>query len=724
MATGMNLLVTTAQNKGAVGLPFQIHDTSIGFVSCHLPSDSKGTSKLLKRNASAQSLIRELNLTNDDIGFDIQLQHDHVVVLGDLNYRTDTDEFGGGYNLLEGVAQACIIEKNILTSSNTSNLSWLKQKYNLLRVTTDPLFPNENERKLLLQAKSKSRSHWLSVISADELRMIMEDGDAFLGFYEPFPCFPPSYKRRKGLSGDCGDYTDTNAIVKGFSHTGTEEIQLFSQNHSISSNNNELINGLDISDDSFNQSSDESSKKVFDQDLDNRSRSQTQSSSVSYNANNSTNVNSSSSNSSKIRPPSFTDRILIHSLDDRRERLTIQAYDMCDSMRASDHRPVSMTMLLEVNDKVRFPENAETQYRKKRLGITIGLFELSIIDLLVYFGRSLTDVIDNDIDNSTNNDFDVDLDKDLDIDSDRYSSMNFRSSSMRTTNNIYNYPKRKLDIDESRSTNVSLFERPTDTIEALSTDNPWRKKIDEEIRLKQMNKNEMLTLRVKEKLSKKLRIHSMKDLKHDKTIDTITVVFPLPSKDPLIVHRKINDLAEAMQIDSSDLLTSFKSAADRYMTPTHNKTLSLSIFPSLSKQESNNNSVVKDKDCIIYKDAFLKPASVFTWHERNTRYNDTTNNTNLNEYIGQSTNDMKVSGVISPELGAHVLLKFTNKSGYDLGEAVISLSHLITSEPSMINISSGGQRRGEANATFALRYLPDNNDGTANNNPLYVSSVL
>ena len=43
MATGANLVITTAQNKGAVGLPFQIHDTSIAFVTAHLPSDSWAT---------------------------------------------------------------------------------------------------------------------------------------------------------------------------------------------------------------------------------------------------------------------------------------------------------------------------------------------------------------------------------------------------------------------------------------------------------------------------------------------------------------------------------------------------------------------------------------------------------------------------------------------------------------------------------------------------------
>ena len=51
----------------------------------------------------------------------------------------------------------------------------------------------------------------------------------------------------------------------------------------------------------------------------------------------------------KLRPPSYTDRILIHSLPDRQDRVTVQAYDFCDRLRVSDHRAVSMTIRLEVS---------------------------------------------------------------------------------------------------------------------------------------------------------------------------------------------------------------------------------------------------------------------------------------------------------------------------------------------------------------------------------------
>lgn len=55
-----------------------------------------------------------------------------------------------------------------------------------------------------------------------------------------------------------------------------------------------------------------------------------------------------------MRPPSYTDRILIHSLPDRQDRIAVQAYDFCDRLRVSDHRAVSMTLRLEVNTAVNF----------------------------------------------------------------------------------------------------------------------------------------------------------------------------------------------------------------------------------------------------------------------------------------------------------------------------------------------------------------------------------
>jgi hypothetical protein len=42
-----------------------------------------------------------------------------------------------------------------------------------------------------------------------------------------------------------------------------------------------------------------------------------------------------------VRPPSYTDRILAHSLEDRKDFLRRGPYELCDAVRGSDHRPVS-----------------------------------------------------------------------------------------------------------------------------------------------------------------------------------------------------------------------------------------------------------------------------------------------------------------------------------------------------------------------------------------------
>ncbi len=428
MATGTDLIITTAQNKGAVGIPLQIHDTSIGFVTCHLPSDSKGKSKLVKRNASAHAILKEVILAPEDLGFDLHLQHDHILVFGDLNYRMDTDGVGGGVNSLTGVAVACTLEKQVLNDDP----SWLNRKYNLLRHSSDPLHPSIEEVKLIHQAKMNSRGAWKSVLRADELRSIMDDGDAFYGFDEPMPCFPPSYKRKKGKTeGDCGDYSTFKFIIKGYSHTGYVEnilerpasqrlpappaessprersgTLLFggswksstppspttsSKRGSHIKSTNPLVtvseSNEEDEDDRVSPSSSKSNPTIDPVQLNASSEDEGIRESEDRPSDPDDSIDEGASarvgrrrkamlnkeavagmqkeesvyetDPSKLRPPSYTDRILMHSLPDRTSRVTVQAYDFCDTLRVSDHRAVSMTILLEVNSNVIYQGAAE-----------------------------------------------------------------------------------------------------------------------------------------------------------------------------------------------------------------------------------------------------------------------------------------------------------------------------------------------------------------------------
>lgn len=78
---------------------------------------------------------------------------------------------------------------------------------------------------------------------------------------------------------------------------------------------------------------------------------------------------------SKIRPPSYTDRILLHSLSDRTDKLSVTSYGFCDTMRSSDHRPVCMAMELEVRTSTLFYSRSETN-EKLNLIITYLLYRL------------------------------------------------------------------------------------------------------------------------------------------------------------------------------------------------------------------------------------------------------------------------------------------------------------------------------------------------------------
>lgn len=96
-----------------------------------------------------------------------------------------------------------------------------------------------------------------------------------------------------------------------------------------------------------------------------------------------------------LRPPSYTDRILCHSQPDARHRLRIRKYDMCDSITASDHRPVAAAIDLEVSDSVYMDESSSLPATAtfdeqvfQSLPETIRLLKIRIFDLQVHWYES------------------------------------------------------------------------------------------------------------------------------------------------------------------------------------------------------------------------------------------------------------------------------------------------------------------------------------------------
>ncbi len=398
-ASGANLIVTTAANKGAVGLLFQIHDTSIGFVTAHLPSDSKGKSKLPRRNENARSMLKEVALASEDVGCDLQLQHDHVIIMGDLNYRMNTpaivgfdgkESVGEGASALQGIALASSIEMRALGDDPY----WFRRKYSLFYGPKSPMYPCAEEIACLKAAAESAQEAWDAVIKYDEMRLMMDMGEVFYGFYEPPPRFPPTYKRKKGLvDGDCGDYSSYSELIQGYSHTGEESsvapgagTSSTTATGGIDESNSSRMS-IDTDSSSHIQNSDTSTHSTISLQIGNEGQeSDDRVSDLSRHSTLSTDSRMSSTSKifgdispdvpsrknarrasvfggmrniekekekeklklqSKLRPPSYTDRILTHSL--QTGKLQSNSYGFCDSIRCSDHRPVCMSLSLEVS---------------------------------------------------------------------------------------------------------------------------------------------------------------------------------------------------------------------------------------------------------------------------------------------------------------------------------------------------------------------------------------
>ena len=415
LATGKDLVITTAENKGAVGLHLQIFDTNICFVGSHLPSDSKGITKLRKRNDSVDTILTQFVCAPEDAGFNLQLQHDHLVFMGDLNYRMECNEENTGDNYLtstlELASEACVIEKSSL---NAGGVEWFDRRYDLLRARSDPLFPDYVETGALNKARHLSTAAWEKALYLDELRMVMASGMTFYNFLEPLPTFPPSYKRETGLQGDCGDYTDMRRVIDGFvlcTHKGEEAandavvsvsrdsftVEIFDKTNNetiemttnplakvalearLANGEKELFSERVLSE---KRGSDKVDRKVSSQTIFTRFGSMMEEKHRSFPTVKSTTQGKVlSAKVKKIkkneRPPSYTDRILIHSLDYYRTCIQNVRYEACDRMACSDHKPVSMVFNLEVNAACRTVEKARNG--------TVMLFELMIADMHIEF---------------------------------------------------------------------------------------------------------------------------------------------------------------------------------------------------------------------------------------------------------------------------------------------------------------------------------------------------
>jgi len=166
---------------------------------------------------------------------------------------------------------------------------------------------------LLNFAVGRDLSYWDWVRDLDELSRSMREKIVFWGFREGAIQFPPSYRWKRG--GDPGDYTDA-AYLQSYAYTTS-------------------VDELNISE--------ETQALDHMESLGSHSLSRQGSSEIEHLK------STGGGKASSKRTPSYTDRILSHSLPGRADRLSWRHYDIADAVRLSDHRPVAATLEMLVS---------------------------------------------------------------------------------------------------------------------------------------------------------------------------------------------------------------------------------------------------------------------------------------------------------------------------------------------------------------------------------------
>jgi len=232
---------------------------------------------------------------------------------------------------------------------------------------------------------SQHATTWAELLQDDELKQGMDKGDLFYGFREGEIRFPPSYRRVKGPHGECEDYTDANILKKAFSTAVREKslplqrlnrgLTRFAQSQQQQSQQQQQQQSQIYSTiystssvPSFGSSLAESHR------VDSSLRSleveggsgggsgggggdvpsmTTRTTTMMTTTTPNTSAGASSSARTTTRIPSYTDRILLHVVEDFEDRVSLGPYEMCDALLGSDHKPVSTVVTARVNVGVR-----------------------------------------------------------------------------------------------------------------------------------------------------------------------------------------------------------------------------------------------------------------------------------------------------------------------------------------------------------------------------------
>ncbi|OQR81634.1 hypothetical protein THRCLA_11553 [Thraustotheca clavata] len=299
-----------ASNKGAVGFAFRYFNTTFAVVSCHLASDSSGKSKLLKRHKDSASVLRSLNPLSAVVEFDFQHLVHHTIFMGDLNYRL-TSQKASPQDVLEIMANVVNRPYQLAEMhSHTHHYENLTPETSPYLVLTSP----GNDTVLL-----------------DDISIVEQQHDDTITKIENNTYHSP-VKR--------DNWTPL------LQH---DELLASLQNGTALTGFSEAIIGF---------------APTFRRVLGTRLPQDRRVTVAELAAIYSTVVADGG-----LRVPSYTDRILFHSLPDLHDRIKCLSYSSCEDVITSDHKPVSSTFQVALE---KIPRSLEANATLRRCVVTLS----------------------------------------------------------------------------------------------------------------------------------------------------------------------------------------------------------------------------------------------------------------------------------------------------------------------------------------------------------------
>jgi hypothetical protein len=380
VTSGTNLGVARFHNKGAVGLALQYYGVGLALITAHFASDSGGAcvraccrlhrqgvcglasprltqgglgwcvcvagkKRLDRRNEDAWRTLHTLRLGGDVEDFDVHHQHHFVILLGDLNYRCDAfcDEVREG-RAGQGRGDTHTLPA-YLSSSHARALNGgrhsggvlCRRPYRTLHYLTSLSSLRQVLGKIAASSEAEKRQR------AQEGRRIPELSWREESYARLFVDYAQLSRARlsASLSGSQGGKgtSEAGGVAGDPTWQWARELDELSLSMASGLVFSSFQEGSLAFPPTFKMHPGRTVEDYADvEDLR-----------YGYMLVKGQEASTAAGALKDLRPPSWSDRVLFHSLPECRHRLTLEAYDMCAAMSGSDHRPVVASFLLDVS---------------------------------------------------------------------------------------------------------------------------------------------------------------------------------------------------------------------------------------------------------------------------------------------------------------------------------------------------------------------------------------